>query len=87
MSDVDFMCGLIVFSIIVGLILIAIILIIPPLSVLYILLSAPFWWYVAEQANKGVISKDYVKNLPLGKLLISPFQFYYCLFFRKPYHF
>lgn len=87
MSDVDFMWGLIVFSIIVGVILIATILITPPLSVLYILLSAPFWWYVAEQANKGVISKDYVKNLSLGKMFTSPFKFYYCLIFRKPYHF
>lgn len=87
MSFADFMWGLTMFSIIFGVIGIAIILIIPPLSVLYMLLSVPFWVYAGGQGKKGVISKDCFENLPLGKLLISPFQFYYCLIFRKPYHF
>ena len=87
MSYVDFMCGLIIFSIIFGVIGIAIILIIPPLSILYIVFSTPYWLYAGSQVTKGVISKDYFENLPLGKLFISPFKFYFCLIFRKPYHF
>ena len=81
MSDVDFMCGLIVFIIFVGS------LVVIPLATLYIVLSTPYWLYAGTQANKGVISKDYVKNLSVGKMFISPFKFYYCLVFHKPYTF
>ena len=58
-----------------------------PLATLYLILSTPYWLYAGTQANKGVISKDYVKNLSVGKMFISPFKFYYCLVFHKPYTF
>ena len=80
-SSIEFVWGFAIFIIFVGL------LVVIPLATLYLILSTPFWLYAGTQANKGVISKDYVKNLSVGKMFISPFQFYYCLIFRKPYHF
>lgn len=80
-SSIEFVWGFAIFIIFVGL------LVVIPLATLYLILSTPFWLYAGTQANKGVISKDYVKNLSVGKMFISPFQFYYCLVFHKPYTF
>lgn len=80
-SSIEFVWGFAIFIIFVGL------LVVIPLATLYLILSTPYWLYAGTQANKGVISKDYVKNLSVGKMFISPFKFYYCLVFHKPYTF
>ena len=80
-SSIEFVWGFAIFIIFVGL------LVVIPLATLYLILSTPFWLYAGTQANKGVISKDYVKNLSVGKMFISPFKFYYCLVFHKSYTF
>ncbi len=80
-SSIEFVWRFAIFIMVVGS------LIVIPLATLYIVISTPYWLYAGSQITKGVISKDYVKNLSVGKMFISPFQFYYCLIFRKPYHF
>ena len=80
-SSIEFVWGFAIFIIFVGL------LVVIPLATLYLILSTPYLLYAGTQSNKGVISKDYVKNLSVGKMFISPFKFYYCLVFHKPYTF
>lgn len=80
-SSIEFVWGFAIFIIFVGS------LVVIPLATLYIVLSTPYWLYAGSQITKGVISKDYVKKLSVGKMFISPFKFYYCLVFHKPYTF
>ncbi|MDO4720477.1 MAG: hypothetical protein Q4A78_07420 [Peptostreptococcaceae bacterium] len=61
-------------------------LVIFPISVLYMILSIPYWLWEGYQIHLGKLSNEYLNNRTPARYLLSPFRFYFCKLFGLKFH-